>query len=95
MIVQITDGQSNTAHALCRISAILWEMLKDTQSCQALVVHAFNPTLRRQRQVELLSLRPAWSTQQVPGHWGLQETMSKRKRIKKKKDQQTPNKQKR
>jgi hypothetical protein len=53
VIVKITDGQPNIAHALFRISSILWEILTDTQSCQALVVHAFNPTPRRQRQADL------------------------------------------
>jgi hypothetical protein len=47
-----------------------------------MVVHAFNPGTQEQRQVDLCGLRPAWSTDLVPGQPGLhRETLSyKRKK---------------
>jgi hypothetical protein len=33
----------------------------------AVVRYAFNPSTQEERQAELLSLRPSWSTEPVPG----------------------------
>jgi hypothetical protein len=44
---------------------------------QAVVVHAFNPSTWEAEAGGFLSLRPAWSSEQVPGQPGLhRETLS-------------------
>jgi hypothetical protein len=43
------------------------------------VAHFLNPPIGRWRQAELLSLRPAWSTEQLSGQAGLHiETQSEK-----------------
>jgi len=50
---------------------------KQTESSWALQCMPLIPALRRHRQVDVLSVRPAWSTEQVPGQLGLhKETLS-------------------
>jgi hypothetical protein len=44
---------------------------------RAMVVHAFNPSTSEAEAGGFLSLRPAWSTERVPGQPGLyRETLS-------------------
>jgi hypothetical protein len=51
---------------------------------QAVVVHAFNPSTWEAEAGGFLSLRPAWSTERVPGQPGLyRETLSRKKTINK------------
>ena len=40
---------------------------KETELCQAVVAHAFNPSTREAETGGSLSSRPAWSTERVPG----------------------------
>jgi hypothetical protein len=57
------------------------------------VVHTFNPELERQRQVDLWSLRPTWSTEQLPGQPGLnRETLFQTKQNKTKQNKTKQNK---
>jgi hypothetical protein len=50
------------------------------------VAHAFNPSTREAEAGRFLSLRPAWSTERVPGQPRLyRKTLSQRKKKKKKK----------
>ena len=45
--------------------------------CQAVMMRAFNPSTGEAETGEVLSSRPAWSTEQVPGQTGLhRETLS-------------------
>jgi hypothetical protein len=53
---------------------------------QGVMAHAFNPSTWEAETGEFLSLKPAWSTEWVPGQPGLhRETLSKKKKKKKKK----------
>jgi hypothetical protein len=55
--------------------------------CQAVVVHAFNPSTWEAEAGEFLSSRPAWSTEWVLGQPGLyRETLSRKTKMKTKKD---------
>jgi hypothetical protein len=48
-------------------------------------VHAFNPSTQKAERGGFLSLRPAWSTERVPGQPGLhRETLSQKKKKRKK-----------
>jgi hypothetical protein len=54
-------------------------MIKIIQSCQALVVHTFNPSTWEAEAGGFLSSRPAWSTKLVPVQPGLyRETLSRK-----------------
>ena len=46
-------------------------IFKTSDFRQAVVAPIFNPCTWRHRQVICVSLRPAWSTEYVPGQWGL------------------------
>ena len=46
----------------------VWEVLR---KCKAVLAHAFNPSTQEAEIGRSLSLRPAWSTQGVPGQPGL------------------------
>jgi hypothetical protein len=53
------------------------------------MVHAFNPSTREAEAGGFLSLRPAWSTERVPGQPGLyRETLSRKKKQKQKQNKQ-------
>ena len=57
-------------------SGILFSYLK-TRTLPGLVAHTFNPSTWEAEAGEFLSLRPAWSTEWVPGQPGLyRETLS-------------------
>ena len=61
-------------------SGILFSYLK-TRTLPGLVAHTFNPSTWKAEAGEFLSLRPAWSTEWVPGQPGLyRETLSKKKK---------------
>jgi hypothetical protein len=54
--------------------------LKNVELSRAVVLHAFNPSTWEAEAGGFLSLRPAWSTKQVPGQPGLhRETLSQNK----------------
>jgi hypothetical protein len=58
-------------------------------SARALVAHAFNPSTREAEVVGFLSLRPAWSTEWVPGQPGYTEKPCLEKNQKRKKNKKT------
>jgi hypothetical protein len=59
-----------------------------------MVVHAFNPSTWEAEAGKFLSLRPAWSTELVPGQPGLyRETLVLKKQKNKQTNKQNPNKQ--
>jgi hypothetical protein len=49
------------------------------------VVHAFNPSTWEAEAGGILSSRPTWSTEWVPGHPGIHSEILSKKKIKKKK----------
>jgi hypothetical protein len=53
------------------------------------VVHAFNPSTREVEEIGCLSLRPAWSTEQVPGQLKKKKTFFFLKQNKTKQNKQT------
>jgi hypothetical protein len=71
----------------------------NTKRCRTVVEHAFNPSSWEAEAGRFLSLRPAWSTQWVPGQQGIhRETLSRKtknqnqtktKQNKKSKDEKT------
>jgi hypothetical protein len=62
------------------------QAIKNNRNIWAVVAHAFNPSTWEAEIGGFLSLRPAWSTEWVPGQPRLhRETLSQKKKRKKKK----------
>jgi hypothetical protein len=73
-------GRQNTLIEKIRINHLFWG-----GKGSSVMAHIFNPSTREAEAGGLLSLRPAWSTEWVPGQPGLhRETLSRKKPIKNK-----------
>jgi hypothetical protein len=67
------------------LQELVFDVKVEAEPLPGVVAHVFNPSTREPEAGGFLSLRPAWSTERVPGQQGLyRKTLSRKKRKEKK-----------